>query len=40
MIPVEAFEAFNGAYLKVAMEKGLIDWDTIAMYANRYIPLM
>ena len=40
MIPEIAFEAFNGAYLKVAMGKGMIDWATIEMYANRYIPLM
>ena len=40
MIPMEAFEAFNGAYLKVAIGKGMLDWATIEQYANRYIPLM
>ena len=40
MIPMEAYEAFNGAWLKVAMGKGLIDWAKIEAYAARYIPLM
>ena len=40
IIPVEVYEAFNGAWLKVAMGKGLIDWATIEYYAIRYLPLM
>ena len=40
MIPQEAFDAFNGAYLKVAMGKGLLTWEDIAYMAERYIPLM
>ena len=35
-----AFNAFNGAYLKVAMDKGLLTWEDIAYMAERYIPLM
>ena len=40
MITEEAFAAFNGAYLKVAMGKGLLTWEDIAYMAERYIPLM
>ena len=40
MISEAAFEAFNGAYLKVAMAKGLLTWEDIAYMAERYIPLM
>lgn len=40
MITEEAFYAFNGAYLKVAMAKGLLTWEDIAYMAERYIPLM
>ena len=40
MIPEEAFEAFNGAYLKVAIGKGLLTWEDIAYLAERYVPLM
>lgn len=40
MISEEAFEAFNGSYLKVAMGKGLLTWEDIAYMAERYIPLM
>jgi|GEM_PF-1763486 len=40
MIPAEAFEAFNGADLKVAIAKGILSWSDIEQYANRYIPLM
>ena len=40
MIPMEAYEAFNGAWLKVAMGKGMIDWNIIERYAAKYIPLM
>ena len=40
LIPEEAFEAFNGAYLKVAMGKGMITWEDIAQLAERYVPLM
>ena len=40
MITEDAFEAFNGAYLKVALAKGLLTWEDIAYMAERYIPLM
>ena len=40
MIPEEAFEAFNGDILKVAIGKGMLTWDDIAYLAERYIPLM
>lgn len=40
MIPEEAYVAFNGDWLKVAIEKGILTWDDIARYAERYIPLM
>lgn len=40
MIPEEAFIAFNGKWLKVAMGKGILTWDDIIKYAERYIPLM
>ena len=40
IIPEEAFFAFNGAYLKVAIAKGMLTWEDIARYAERYIPLM
>lgn len=40
MIPMEAFEAFNGKDLKVAMGKGLLTWEDIAYMAERYVPLM
>ncbi len=40
VIPEEAFYAFNGAYLKVAIEKGLLTWEDIEYLAQRYVPLM
>ena len=40
IIPEEAFYAFNGAYLKVAIEKGLLTWEDIEYLAQRYVPLM
>ena len=40
MIPEIAFDAFNGAYLKVAIGKGLLTWEDIAYMAERYIPLI
>ncbi len=40
LITEEAFNAFNGAYLKVAMGKGLLTWEDIVYMAERYIPLM
>jgi len=40
LIPEEAFEAFNGKDLKVAMGKGLLTWEDIAYMAERYVPLM
>lgn len=35
-IPKEIFNAFNGQYLKVAIGKGLIDFETIATLVDRY----
>ncbi|MCQ2463656.1 MAG: InlB B-repeat-containing protein, partial [Clostridia bacterium] len=40
MIPYEAYLAYNGADLKVAMGKGLLDWEDVEAMAKRYIPLM
>ncbi|MBR3978257.1 MAG: hypothetical protein IKJ94_01375 [Oscillospiraceae bacterium] len=40
MITEDAFYAFNGAYLNVAIGKGLLTWEDIAYMAERYIPLM
>lgn len=40
MITEDAFNAFNGAYLKVAIAKGILTWEDIAYMAERYIPLM
>ena len=40
LIPEEAFYAFNGAYLKVAIAKGLLTWEDIVYLAERYVPLM
>lgn len=40
LIPEIAFEAFNGAYLKVAIGKGLLTWEDIVRLAERYMPLM
>lgn len=40
LIPEEAFYAFNGAYLKVAIEKGMLTWEDIQYLAQRYVPLM
>ena len=40
MITEDAFKAFNGAYLNVAIGKGLLTWEDIAYMADRYIPLM
>ena len=40
LIPEDAFYAFNGAYLKVAIGKGMITWEMIAYLAERYVPLM
>lgn len=39
-IPEIAYEAFNGNYLGVAIEKGLITWDIINHYVARYIPMV
>ena len=38
IIPEIAYEAFNGAWLKVAIEKGLLSWEDIAYLAERYAP--
>ena len=40
VIPEEAFYAFNGAYLKVAIGKGMLTWEDIEYLAQRYVPLM
>lgn len=40
LIPEEAFAAFNGQYLKVAIGKGLLTWEDIYRLAERYVPLM
>lgn len=40
IIPEYAYEAFNGKYLKVAIGKGMLDWETIEQLAERYVPLM
>ena len=40
MISEEAFEAFNGAWLKVSIGKGLITWEEIEILAERYMPLI
>ena len=40
MITEDAFNAFNGEYLNVAIGKGLLTWEDIAYMAERYIPLM
>ncbi|MBE6740813.1 MAG: hypothetical protein E7570_00765 [Ruminococcaceae bacterium] len=38
IIPEEVFEMCGGAYLKIAVGKGLITWDRIVEIANRYAP--
>ena len=40
MITQDAFDAFNGQWLLVAIGKGQLTWDDIAYMAERYIPLM
>ena len=40
IIPEIAFEAFNGAWLKVAIGKGMLTWEDIAYLAERYMPLI
>ncbi len=40
MIPEVAYDAFNGAWLNVAIEKGLLTWVDIEHYAQRYAPLI
>ena len=39
MISEYMFEAFNGAYLGISIEKGLITWDSIKYLAELYAPL-
>ena len=39
-LPEEAFEAFNGQYLKVAIGKGLITMDELSQLYNRYSDLL
>ena len=36
IIPELAYEAFNGAWLKVAIGKGLLTWEAIEYLAGRY----
>ena len=36
IIPEMAYEAFNGAWLKVAIGKGLLTWEDICYLADRY----
>jgi len=40
LIPEEAFVAFNGDWLKVAIGKGMLNWEDIERLVERYIPLM
>ena len=40
LITQEAFDAFNGEWLLVAIGKGQLTWEDIAYMAERYIPLM
>ena len=40
LITQDAFDAFNGEWLLVAIGKGQLTWDDIAYMAERYIPLM
>ena len=40
MIPEVAFEAFNGAWLNVAIGKGMLTWEDIEYLAERYVPLV
>ena len=35
-VPETIFEAFNGQYLKVALGKGLITWETLHELVVRY----
>ena len=36
-VPIEMFEAVNGQYLKVAISKGLINWETLERLIERYV---
>ena len=38
IVTEEAFEAFNGRYLGIAIQKGLLTWDQIEALAERYMP--
>ena len=40
IISEDAFEAFNGAYLKVAVGKGIVTWDDICKLAEKYSPFL
>ena len=40
VVSEEAFEAFNGKYLGIAIAKGLLTWDDIERLAERYMPLI
>ena len=40
LITEAAYEAFYGAYLKVAIGKGLLTWEDIEALAERYVPMM
>ena len=40
IVSEEAYEAFNGAYLGIAIEKGILSWENIEYLARRYMPLV
>lgn len=40
LITEEMFEAFNGKYLQIAIEKGLLSWEDIERLATRYKPII
>ena len=40
IVSEEAFEAFNGQYLGIAIEKGMLSWEDIDYLAQRYMPLV
>lgn len=39
-VPVEVFEAFDAQYFKVAIGKGMLDYQTLNRLAERYAPLL
>lgn len=40
LVPLEIFNAFPTPYLKVAIGKGLLTWDDLYYYIERYGPMM